>query len=397
VTFFRVSTMTPKSVIMAELRKILLQAQRKASANSLEYSEYDFSIDDGIEMGESLPPMNLRVQVALLKGAQVNTFSKLSHQAQQARRSWHLEVDRQHAKKMKCLIEIAKSYGCVEEFWGCHAHLSQVTDANSSPREAKKQVDVAQSHTNYQLSMVAEELEGIIALDEQVNIIHPSTSEIIGSLSLRMILLNYLKMQDGHPIIAEIHQEDLCKPTHMIIPQAEEAERMIGMMQKNPAALLFHVLTDSGFTEDFIKELLKRSFEASLVAEVSLCKWDGVTQTLTTPADEKHEKSIKAFEGAAWFKDEFGILKKGVKGTPRMPQEELFNLDGTASIKTIHDRHEKNVNQDKDTIDLTEETLRDSASHSSSSSSDGFGSSDEGSRSSNSSEEGEVTGATGGG
>ncbi len=99
---------------------------------------------------------------------------------------------------------------------------------------------------------------------------------------------------------------------------------MIGMMHKNPAAFLFHVLTDSGFTEDFIKELLKRSFEASLVAEVSLYKWDEVTQTLTTPADEKHEKSIKAFEGAAWFKDEFGILKKGVKSTPRMPHEELL-------------------------------------------------------------------------
>ena len=397
VTFFRVSTLTPKSVILAELKKILLQAQQKASAESLDFSTYDFSIDDGIELGESLPPMNLRVQVALLKGAPVNAFSKLSHQAQQARRSWHLEVDSQYAKKMKGLVEVAKVYGCVKEFWGCHAHLSEVTDANSSSREAKRQVDVAQSHTNYQLSMTSEELEGIIALDQQVNIIHPSTFEIIGSLTLRMVLLNYLKMQDGHPIIAEVHQEDFCKPTYVIIPQAEEAERMIGMMHKNLAAFLFHFLTESGFTEDFIKELLKRSCEASLVAEVPLCKWDGATRTLTTPADEKHEKVIKAFEGAAWFKDEFGILKKGSKGPPRMPQEELFNLDGTASIKTIHDRHQKNVNKGKTEIDLTKDTEGDSASHSSSSSSDDNESSDKGSRSSNSSEEGEVTGATGGG
>jgi hypothetical protein len=84
VTFFRVSTLTPKAVILAELRMILLQAQKRASAEDLDSSAYDFTLDEGIKLGESLPPMNLRVQVALLKGAPVNAFAKLSHQAQQA-------------------------------------------------------------------------------------------------------------------------------------------------------------------------------------------------------------------------------------------------------------------------------------------------------------------------
>ncbi len=73
------------------------------------------------------------------------------------------------------------------------------------------------------------------------------------------------------------------------------------------------------------------------MAEVPLCKWDSATCSLTTPANEKHEKAIKAFEAAAWFKDEFGILKKGPKTPSRLPQEELFNLDGVALVKTIHD------------------------------------------------------------
>jgi hypothetical protein len=289
--------------------------------------------------------MNLRVQVALLRGAQVNLFAKLSHQAQQARRSWHLEVDKQHARKMKTLIQVAKDYGCVEEMWGYHAHLSEVTDASSSNREAKRQVDVAQSHTNYQILMTSEDLEGIISLDERINITHPSTGENVGSLSLRMILLNYLKMQDGHPMITEVHQEDLCEPVYVVIPQAEEAERMMGMMHKNLPAFLFHILSDAGFTEEFLQELLQQTREASLVAEVATCKWDRVTRTLTTRADEKHEKAVKAFEGAAWFKDEFGMLKRGGNGNnklnsgtsyqqqktmfrhseegPRMPKEEV--------------------------------------------------------------------------
>jgi hypothetical protein len=369
VTFFRVSTLTPKAVILAELRMILLQAQKRASADDLDSSDYDFTLDEDIEPGESLPPMNLRVQVALLKGTQVNSFTKLSHQAQQARRSWHLEVDKQHSRKMKTLIQVAKDYGCVEEIWGCHAHLSEVTDANSTNREAKRQVDVAQSHTNYQMSMTSEDLEGITSLDERIDITHPSTGEAVGSLSLRMILLNYLKMQDGHPMIAEVHQEDLCKPVHVVIPQAEEAERMIGMMNKNLPAFLFHFLTDAGFTDEFLQELLRRTCEASLVAEVATCKWDNATRTLITREDERHEKAIKAFEGAVWFRDEFGMLKKGSKDSSRLPKDALFNLDGVASVKTIHDRHQKKETK-KGEIDLTNDTDGDSASQTSSSSSD---------------------------
>ena len=131
-----------------------------------------------------------------------------------------------------------------------------------------------------------------------------------------MVLLNYLKMQDGHPIIAEVHQEDYCKPAYVIIPQAEEAERMIGMMHKNLPAFLFHILTDAGFTDDFIKELLRQTCETSLVAEVPLCKWDSATCSLTTPADKKHEKAIKAFKGAVWFKDELGSLRRVLRPPP---------------------------------------------------------------------------------
>jgi hypothetical protein len=191
----------------------------------------------------------------MLKGIPVGAFNQLSHHAQQARQSWHLEVDRMYAAKIKGLIQCAKEYGCVEEVWGCHAHLSKVTDAKSTAREAKRQVDVAQAHTNYQMFMVAEELIGVTNLDELVDIINPVTYETVGSLSLCTILVNYLKMQDGHPMIAEVHQEDICTPTHVIIPQAEEAEKMIGMMNKNLPAFLHHMLLEAVFPKKFVNSL----------------------------------------------------------------------------------------------------------------------------------------------
>ena len=116
-------------------------------------------------------------------------------------------------------------------------------------REARQQVDFAQSHTNYQMSMASEDLEGNISLDIHVNITHPSTRETIGSLSLRIFLLNYLKMQDSHPMITEVHQDGLCQPVHMVIPQSEQVERMIGMMHKNLPTFLFNLLSEAGFTK----------------------------------------------------------------------------------------------------------------------------------------------------
>ncbi len=138
----------------------------------------NFTLDEGVLDGASLLEMNLCVQNALLRVQEVTAFNKLSHRAQQACKSWHLEVDSQYAAKMKGLIQCAKEYGCVEEFWGVHAHLSKVTDANSTARKAKQQVDIAQLHTKYQLSMVAEELVGVVSLDEPIDIIHPTTYEI---------------------------------------------------------------------------------------------------------------------------------------------------------------------------------------------------------------------------
>ncbi len=102
------------------------------------------------------------------------------------------------------------------------------------------------------------------------------------------------------------------------------------------------MLLKADFPKDCVK-LIKESCKASLVAEVSSCKWDGKTRTLTTVADEKHEKGLKAFEGAAWFKDEYRFLKKEPKPQPCLPPKELYNLDGSNLVKTIHDCHQVSI------------------------------------------------------
>jgi hypothetical protein len=60
---------------------------------------------------------------------------------------------------------------------------------------------------------VGKELTGLICLDEPTDIIHAVTGKKISSLTIRFVLLNYLKMKDGHSMIAKAHQEGLQMPT----------------------------------------------------------------------------------------------------------------------------------------------------------------------------------------
>jgi hypothetical protein len=342
VSIFKVSAGTKKEVFHAELKRVLHNAQAKASAEYMDQEKIDFSMDIDVPIGESLPAFNLKIQNAKLKGQDVLTFNKLSNRAQFTCKSWHVEVASKYANGMKELVQYAKDLGCVSQLWGRHAHLSKFTDQRSTVREAKRQVDVAQAHTNYQMSMMGEELAGVICLDEATDIMHVVTGNKISTLSLQFVLLNYLQIEDGHPTIAKVHQECIIMPTNVVIPNTPKAERILLMMNKNLPAFLWHMLLKQGLPKEFIKDLLTCICEASMLAEMHKCQWDEETCTLTTADKAKREKEVNAFESASWFKDEFGLLAKAAgKEKNYTTPEALYNLAGAGSVKTIHDRHEK--------------------------------------------------------
>ena len=250
--------LTHKEVILKELKKILINAQEKAREDHLDLDLYDFMLNLDVEDPSSLPPMIMRIQATKLRGKDVSTFNRLSICAQYARKTWHLEVPSMYATKMKSPVEIAKAYKCVETYWGLHAHLSEVTDIKSTASEAKRQVEIAQKHTNYEVSMTAEDLVGVIDLDYESKIFHPKTGKEVGSYSIRYALMNFVKMSDVRPAIAEAHQSGISKPTHLIVPNTPEAERMITMMNKNLPTYLYHTLIEHGLPEEFVEDLLSK-------------------------------------------------------------------------------------------------------------------------------------------
>ncbi len=244
VTLFKVSMSTRKGVILAELKKILTKVQMLVQDKSGDITKYYFSMEMDMVIGKTLLAFNLRVQNAKLRGQEVSIFNKLSKRAQMAHKKWHIEMACKHASNMKELVQYVKDSGCAKKAWGKHAHLTKVTDLSSNLRETKKQVNLAQSHTNYQMSMMAKDLIGAITLDKILAIIHPASNTIISTFSLQDVLLYYLKMSDGHSMIAEVHQEDITKPTTIIIPITSEAKRMALPMNKTLPAFLWHMLRE---------------------------------------------------------------------------------------------------------------------------------------------------------
>ncbi len=115
-------------------------------------------------------------------------------------------------------------------------------------------------------------------------------------------------MSDGHAAIAKAHQSDISMPMHLVIPNTPEAKRLIGMMNKNLPAFLFHMLKEQGLPNKFLNELPQKSCEATMLTDMHCCKWDATNRVITTKDELARVEKTKAFEGAAWFRDEFGLL-----------------------------------------------------------------------------------------
>jgi hypothetical protein len=254
------------------------------------------------------------------------------------RKALHVEAKPADIEELKELVQLAKESGIVALRLGKRAHISEVMDADSTPGKIKRMVKFAMKHANYQGSMTGETITGITMLDGAV-----STTAKGGEVSLRMVLLTYLKMKDKFSLFAELHQPEALGPVLAITPACPEAETMVTMMNKQVAAYLYYYLKDAALPERFVMNLLRATCDATLVAEIEECDWDPDTLILTTPQEKLEDKDLDELEGAVWYKNAFDLksLNKSIRTTTNRAPEALFDLDATQSVKTIHNRHLK--------------------------------------------------------
>ncbi len=82
-------------------------------------------------------------------------------------------------------------------------------------------------------------------------------------------------------------------------------------MNKQVAAFLFYFLKDVALPEKFLRSLLKKTFDATLVAEIDDCDWDKDTQTITTPCKKNQDHDLKELKTTTWYKNAFDLKGLG--------------------------------------------------------------------------------------
>jgi hypothetical protein len=97
----------------------------------------------------------------------------------------------------------------------------------------------------------------------------------------------------------------------------------------------------------FITEIIKAGVCPVQVANMVNCKYDAKSNTLTTESEDKLDKARSSMANAKWFKHSFDIsaLSKKDKKKTAPPPELMFNIDGTRSIKTIHEKKVANTSE----------------------------------------------------
>jgi hypothetical protein len=73
------------------------------------------------------------------------------------------------------------------------------------------------------MSVVSIEVCGIMDLDALADVLCPESGDVLGRLSLQETLMKYLKLNNGSPLVAELHQRGPQGPVDMVIPSTSKA------------------------------------------------------------------------------------------------------------------------------------------------------------------------------
>ena len=338
VTIYRVRNDPNYSVLIPEIIRMLEEARDKANAEVTGY----FSLQD-------VPPFQLSMQTPKIQGQNTQIFQGWNYRRQNWHKTLHVIVEATQVAYVQELFSMAKELGVLEKYFGPHARVVMVHDTTKKAKVWETKADLSKydmaavasysrHHINYQANSRYDGIRGILDLDKQFAIYSVSDStRVVGRLSLRDILYKQVKTSEGHPLFMEVHQGEPMGSVDVVVGDYEAAERMIGMINKNPAAFFqYYFTTVAGMDEQFVGKVLSGSMDPTFVREIHQCKWDKEKWILITPGDAEAEK-LEAMEKAAWYKDAYGDnvfdLSKKDKGK-KFSAAELEDLHAENSVKT---------------------------------------------------------------
>jgi hypothetical protein len=200
---------------------------------------------------------------------------------------------------------------------------------------------MSQDHACYNMSVISDKVRGNSDINKTATIYCPTLGDRLDKLLLWQTLMKYLKLPDGSPLCAEIHQQGLLGQVKMVIPNTADAEANFEMFNKQPARYLYHVLPTFGASLTFIQEILHWSMDAAVAMEAPLCTWDNETGILMTPKDNQIGGILSDVCSLPFFQDVLVATrvaegrKSGRKNEHTAP-DMCFRLGRNCSVQTIH-------------------------------------------------------------
>jgi hypothetical protein len=332
VAFFFLLNSANQSTISAEYKRILEEAQDIAT-----WEDMDGDFDAATA---TVPDVSIRVAVPQLKGQDTSIYKGWSNKQNWCRKLMHVECDKEHVAVLKCLTQAATDLGLFTKYWGKKAKPAILDDVGDEAKlNLHNLISMAKKHVNYESSMIYTGIVGIMSLDKEVEIKSVTDPSVtVGTITCRQMLYSMVKLPGNPPLplICEIHQKTPVSSIDIVIPNCPEAEAMVGQINKNFPAYMYHYLqTVAKMDEDTVMALLHASADPSLMHAMDDCTWDDKTLILTTPEDKQREEE-EAMERAAWYKDAFAA--QGTSKKAYANKGMLFNMDDDHSVTTIHNR-----------------------------------------------------------
>ena len=354
VMCFKLYSMTEGSVLISEFQAILQETWDVVHGDLRE------RFGDTMVLSE----MGVRLTAPWLPGV------RLDQNALATRRIVHFEMDKNVVPLVKILLEKAKTLGIVQAKWGLKALVTE-SGGNLSNRTINNIKEALTNHSNFMLKMTEGELEGVDTLDKKEPFYSVTEPEkALGFISLRDLLLKYLKLKNGKRAIAEVHQGTRMGPVSVVFSNTSEAEMIFERMNKNVAAYLIQMLMEQGLPEELLKRIMEASCTPECWTTAQQCTWDEKNKTLLLPGEADGDEEDKEMrENTSWYAQEVGMhmvsKMKKTKKKKHLRAEDAYDLDTVGSLKTIHDsnirratraaRRAKDMSSDEEEEDDEEE------------------------------------------
>jgi hypothetical protein len=296
---------------------------------------------------KDIPAFNLRSNVPKLPRAHTHAMTKLPGHLQTHRRQFHLECASDDKGFFKCLLEYGKRSRFIKDWWGQHVHPSEVVDYDSAPGDCHRFEKISKHSLNFTASLTSLEVHGLLNLCDKIDVFKGDV--YIASLTGRDVLTTIFKLENGSPLIVEVHQLMGGAPALLVFPNIPEAEALITSFGKHSAGFALGYMLNEGMDKVFIWQFLEKFCDPALVHQAADCVFDTKTRTILTPDELAEDSGAGALEEQSWFMD---ILKlEEEKGKPKRGyanEKVMFNFGADQSVKTMHEKNDVNHNIEDD-------------------------------------------------